>query len=204
MTVLHAYAESRAILGSILTYRALKYRSVKTVCGLCGLTFLPSCVITISFFLFFVKMPGLNCAIRGCNLSKKLKLALEAQNRVEDLASISKTLVYYSARSYLYIILGRETSILQNQLALLYMCCFALFLYIRELQEKLHSSLKASLKYILLIFVYFKMYLFFILQLTKSRLMPGLPALNLPEKCIMKNIFYKYMLLYLIFFKLLL
>lgn len=79
------------------------------------------------------------------------------------------------------------------------MCCFALFLYIRKLQEKLHSSLKASLKYILLIFVYFKMYLFFILQLTKSRLMPGLPALNLPEKCIIPSS--RYLLFYPIYFE---
>ena len=78
LTVLRAYIENQAILEPILFNRASKCKQTKEQSSEDCLqthffTFLCDC--RISFFCQDANKTGSNCAIIGCNLSKKHKLA---------------------------------------------------------------------------------------------------------------------------------
>ena len=78
--------------------------------------FVPFYKIIVIFFSFFchdANKAGSNCAITGCNLSKKHKLALyKTQNKEPNYVLDHKFFFNFFARSYLYKNLGTDIQIL--------------------------------------------------------------------------------------------
>ena len=79
LAVLRTYVENQAILEPILLYRASKCKQTKEQAArtVYGLIFLPFYKIIVSFFSFSCQDANKtrsNCAMIGCNLSKKHKL----------------------------------------------------------------------------------------------------------------------------------
>ena len=90
LAVLHNYVENQAILEPILLYRASKCKQTKEQGSedfLCThiFTFLCDYYQFLSFYCQNANKTGSNCAIIGCNLSKKHRLVLYQTQRTAQL-----------------------------------------------------------------------------------------------------------------------
>ena len=111
--VLCTYVENQAILEPILLYGASKSKQTKS-----KPIFLAFIRLLSVFFSFFCKDSNKtrsNCAIMGCNLSKKYKPTLyKTQNGEANFEILSFSLIF--SRSYPYKTLGTDIQILQSWL----------------------------------------------------------------------------------------
>ena len=117
LAILHTYVENQAILEPILLYRASKCKQTKEQGSKECLwthifTFLKNHCQSFSFFCQDAIKTRSNCAIIGCNLSKKHKLTLHKTHKTESQTThfISFSLIFTG--SYLYKNLGTDIQIL--------------------------------------------------------------------------------------------
>ena len=167
------------------------------------LIFLPFYKSIVSFFSFFCQDANKtrsNCAIIGCNLSKKHKLTLcKTQNGESNYVDHKFFFnIYLPGATYLYETLGADIQILQSWLIGWSIYCVTLRLH--DIKKLTSASLEYTMEVHLLLMPIFylsgesrpsifplqfgELFIFiFVIHVTKSKLITrSAPVLTLPEK----------------------